>query len=110
MDDRNILSRIEELEKQIAKHEKQITELSSKREFAEMVEQAASEVAGKSVYADMEVVPSLEERIVSHLKKQGQAESVDSERVKALAEQIRMDFEKQEDEARKYLKEHHLHI
>ncbi|SRR5260221_9606167 len=112
MDDKNILSRLEELEKLVAKHEKRIAELVSKQAFVEMPEQVENETAEteKNIYSEMQVVPSLEERIVAHLKTQGEVETIDSERVKSIAEPIRIDIQKRAEAAAKRIKERGLHF
>ncbi len=53
---------------------------------------------------------SLEERIVASFKKQGEIEAADSKKVRPLAEQIRIDFDKKADAARKRIKERGLHF
>ena len=112
MEDKNILTRLEELEKLVARHDKQIAELVSKKAFTEMPEQVKNETdeTVKNMYAEMQVVPSLEERIVAHLKTQGEIATVDSERVKSIVEPIRKDIDKKANAARKRIKERGLHF
>ena len=59
----------------------------------------------ENIFKQTNAVLSLEERAVASLKERGETETVDSERVKSLAEQIRADFDKQADAARKRIKE-----
>lgn len=56
------------------------------------------------------IAESLEERIVAHLKTQGEIETVDSERVKSIAEPIRRDIYKRAEAAEKRIKERGLHF
>jgi hypothetical protein len=96
MNDKDLILRLEALEKLVASHAERIAELMSKQARTELPTQDQPEKHN----AEELVAKSLEERIVESLKKHGETATVDSERVKLRADQIRAELDKKAEEAR----------